>query len=177
MTKTNLAQDFRIKMCTRKYNFEDLNVIYHEMGHIQYYMQYSHQPVMFRKGANPGFHEAIGELMALAGATPKHLHHIGLIPDDEYVEVDPETDINFLISQSLITISTLPFHYVNDLWRWSVFEERVKEADWNSYFWELKFNITGVKPPVERTSEDLDPPSLFHIQGDYDMMRYTITIY
>ena len=45
--------------------------------------------------------------MAMAGATPKHLYKIGLI--DELVE-DDELDVNFLMSQSLITISTLPFH-------------------------------------------------------------------
>ena len=55
-------------------------------------------------GANDGFHEAIGELMAMAGATPKHLYSLGLIVEDT------EFDVNFLMSQSLITISTLPFH-------------------------------------------------------------------
>ena len=94
-------------MCTRDYSFEDLNTIHHELGHIQYQQQYSYLPQVFRDGANDGFHEAIGELMAMAGATPKHLYSIGLL--DELVE-DEELDINFLMSQSLITISTLPFH-------------------------------------------------------------------
>ena len=62
---------------------------------------------MIRDGANDGFHEAIGELMAMAGATPKHLYSLGLI--DDLVE-DTKLDVNFLMSQSLITISTLPFH-------------------------------------------------------------------
>ena len=56
--------------------------------------------------------------MAMAGATPKHLYSLGLI--DELVE-DEELDANFLMSQALITISTLPFHLVNDLWRWRAF--------------------------------------------------------
>ena len=54
------GEDFRIKMCTRDFSFEDLSTIYHEMGHIQYFMQYKDQPQVFREGANDGFHEAIG---------------------------------------------------------------------------------------------------------------------
>merc|ERR1712018_806614 len=165
------GKDFRIRMCTRDYNFEDLNTIHQELGHIQYQHQYSHLPIVFRDGANDGFHEAIGELMAMAGATPKHLYKIGLI--DELVE-DDELDVNFLMSQSLITISTLPFHLVNDLWRWRVFRGDIPVEQWNEEFWRLKEEIVGVKPPVERTPEDLDPPTLFHICQDYDMIRYFV---
>ena len=64
--------DYRIKMCTVK-NQDDFITIHHEMGHIQYYQQYAHHPIMFRSGANPGFHEAIGDTLALAVSTPKHL--------------------------------------------------------------------------------------------------------
>ena len=87
--------------------------------------------ILCRDGANDGFHEAIGELMAMAGATPKHLHSIGLMK--ELVE-DDEIDINFLLSQALITISTLPFHLVNDLWRWKIFAGEVNKI---KYKWEL----------------------------------------
>ena len=43
----------RIKMCT-KVNMEDFVTIHHEMGHIQYYIQYKDQPYALRTGANPG---------------------------------------------------------------------------------------------------------------------------
>ena len=155
-------------MCARNYSFEDLNTIHHELGHIQYDMHYKDQPTVFRDGANDGFHEAIGELMAMSGATPKHLYDLGLI--DELVE-DNELDVNFLMSQSLITISTLPFHLVNDLWRWRIFRGDIPIKDWNSEFWRLKEEIVGVKAPVERSEADLDPPSLFHVCQDYDMIR------
>ena len=117
------AKDYRIRMCTRDYNFEDLNTIHHELGHIQYDQHYKTQPQVYRDGANDGFHEAIGELMAMAGATPSHLYSIGLL--DELIE-DEELDLNFLMSQALITISTLPFHLVNALWRWRVFRGEVR---------------------------------------------------
>ena len=158
-------------MCTRDYSFEDLNTIHHELGHIQYQQQYSDLPMVFRDGANDGFHEAIGELMAMAGATPKHLYTLGLI--DELIE-DEELDINFLMSQALITISTLPFHLVNDLWRWKAFRGDFPVNQWNAEFWKLKRSIVGVEAPVERSEADLDPPSLFHICQDYDMIRYFV---
>jgi peptidyl-dipeptidase A len=43
----------RIKQCT-EINMKDLVTIHHEMGHIQYYMQYQTQPTIYREGANPG---------------------------------------------------------------------------------------------------------------------------
>ena len=96
------------------------------------------------------FHEAIGT---------KHLHKIGLM---ERLEEDEELDINFLMSQALITVTTLPFHLVNDLWRWRVFHGDYKEKEWNAEYWQLK-----------REEEAwLDPPTLFHINQDYDMIRY-----
>ena len=162
-------KDYRIRMCTNDFNFEDLNTIHHELGHIQYFQQYSHLPAVYMDGANDGFHEAIGELMAMVGSTPKHLHKIGLIKE---LKEDPEVDINFLMSQALITISTLPFHLTNDLWRWWAFSGRIDVENWNDAFWEMKENIVGVTAPIPRTKEDLDPPSLYHINQDWDMMRY-----
>jgi len=68
----------RIKQCT-VVTMDDLITVHHEMGHVQYFLQYKDQPVSFRDGANPGFHEAIGDVLALSVATPKHLLTIGLL--------------------------------------------------------------------------------------------------
>merc|ERR1711997_237903 len=90
---------------------------------------------------------------------------------DELIE-DEELDLNFLMRQSLITISTLPFHLVNDLWRWKVFRGDYKKDQWNNEYWKLKRSIVGVDAPVERTEADLDPPTLYHINQGFDMIRY-----
>lgn len=45
--------DYRIKMCTA-INLLNLVTIHHEMGHIQYYIQYEDQPLQFRAGGNNG---------------------------------------------------------------------------------------------------------------------------
>lgn len=58
---------------------DDLITVHHEMGHVQYFLQYKDQPISFRDGANPGFHEAIGDVLALSVSTPKHLKSIGLL--------------------------------------------------------------------------------------------------
>lgn len=58
---------------------EQLFTVHHEMGHVEYYLQYKDQPVSFRRGANPGFHEAIGDVLSLSVSTPKHLQTIGLL--------------------------------------------------------------------------------------------------
>ena len=68
-------------MCATDYSFDVMNTIHHEMGHIQYFMQYEDLPIGFRDGANTGFHEAIGELMAMASSTPRHLYDVGLMSE------------------------------------------------------------------------------------------------
>ena len=60
-------------MCATDYSSDVMNTIHHEMGHIQYFMQYEDLPIGFRAGANTGFHEAIGELMAMASSTPRYI--------------------------------------------------------------------------------------------------------
>ena len=68
------GKDFRIRMCTRDYNFEDFSTIFHEMGHIQYFMQYANQPQIYRDGANNGFHEAIGWIIYYGDKEMWHFH-------------------------------------------------------------------------------------------------------
>lgn len=161
-------KDFRIKMCT-DITMDDLLTIHHEMGHIQYYLQYKDQPISFRGGANIAFHEAVGEVMTLSVATPAHLQKINLL---EEAEPDTETEINFLLKMSLSTIGTLPFSLALEQWRWDVFDGTVNSDNWMKRWWDLKHSIVGVKAPVERSEDDFDPGAMFHIVGDYSFMRY-----
>ena len=69
-------------MCTQ-INFDDFLTVHHEMGHIQYYLQYGFQPLSYRAGANPGFHEAVGDVISLSVTTPDHLRKIGLLKSTE----------------------------------------------------------------------------------------------
>ena len=73
--------------------------------------------------------------------------------------------------KALNTVATLPFHLVNDLWRWKIFRNETTKKSWNALFWKLKEEYLGVKAPVKRSKHDLDPPTLFHISNNYDMIR------
>ncbi|EDL40761.1 angiotensin-converting enzyme 2 precursor [Mus musculus] len=167
--------DFRIKMCT-KVTMDNFLTAHHEMGHIQYDMAYARQPFLLRNGANEGFHEAVGEIMSLSAATPKHLKSIGLLPSD--FQEDSETEINFLLKQALTIVGTLPFTYMLEKWRWMVFRGEIPKEQWMKKWWEMKREIVGVVEPLPHDETYCDPASLFHVSNDYSFIRYyTRTIY
>ncbi|KAF1392660.1 hypothetical protein PFLUV_G00030370 [Perca fluviatilis] len=168
-------EDFRIKMCT-KVNMDDFLTVHHEMGHNQYQMAYRNLSYLLRDGANEGFHEAVGEIMSLSAATPKHLQSLNLLaPGFIY---DRETEINFLLKQALTIVATLPFTYMLEEWRWQVFAGNITKDNWMKRWWEMKRELVGVVEPVPRDETYCDPPALFHVSGDYSFIRYfTRTIY
>ncbi|XP_075934093.1 angiotensin-converting enzyme 2 [Anarhichas minor] len=168
-------EDFRIKMCT-KVNMDDFLTVHHEMGHNQYQMAYRNLSYLLRDGANEGFHEAVGEIMSLSAATPKHLQSLNLLPVDFIY--DNETEINFLMKQALTIVATLPFTYMLEEWRWQVFAGKITKDNWMQRWWEMKRELVGVVEPVPRDETYCDPPALFHVSGDYSFIRYfTRTIY
>ncbi|XP_054620316.1 angiotensin-converting enzyme isoform X2 [Dunckerocampus dactyliophorus] len=164
-------KDFRIKQCT-VVTMDDLITVHHEMGHVQYFLQYKEQPVSFREGANPGFHEAIGDVLALSVSTPKHLKSIGLL---DKVENNHESDINFLMNMALDKIAFLPFGYLMDQWRWKVFDGRIPSSEYNKEWWSLRMKYQGLCPPVARTENDFDPGAKFHIPANVPYVRYFVS--
>ncbi|XP_071802040.1 angiotensin-converting enzyme 2-like isoform X2 [Asterias amurensis] len=167
------GEDFRIKMCT-EVNMEYFQTIHHELGHIQYYMQYKDIPLLFHGGANGAFHEAVGEVMTLSISTPAHLSHpdVALLPPG--TGADKETDINFLLKTALSTIGTLPFSIALDQWRWDVFAGNITEDKWMERWWQLKHDLVGVKAPVTRTENDFDAGAMYHIVVAYPFLGYFI---
>uniref|UniRef100_A0A8D3C6I2 Angiotensin-converting enzyme n=1 Tax=Scophthalmus maximus TaxID=52904 RepID=A0A8D3C6I2_SCOMX len=164
-------KDFRIKQCT-VVTMDDLITVHHEMGHVQYFLQYKDQPVSFRDGANPGFHEAIGDVLALSVSTPKHLQSIGLL---DKVESNAGGDINFLMSMALDKIAFLPFGYLMDQWRWKVFDGRIPPTEYSKEWWNLRMKYQGLSPPVARTEDDFDPGAKFHIPANVPYVRYFVS--
>uniref|UniRef100_A0A0B7B0W6 Angiotensin-converting enzyme n=1 Tax=Arion vulgaris TaxID=1028688 RepID=A0A0B7B0W6_9EUPU len=163
--------DFRVKQCT-DITQEDLVTAHHEMGHVEYYLQYKHHPLPFRRGANPGFHEAVGDVISLSVQTPGHMKSIGLLST---VSNDTETDINFLMSMALQKIAFLPFGFLIDQWRWRVFSGDTKPEQYNEHWWNLRCRYQGVSPPVERSEADFDPGSKFHIPANTPYIRYFVS--
>ncbi|XP_042370319.1 angiotensin-converting enzyme-like [Plectropomus leopardus] len=160
-------KDFRIKQCTAV-TMEQLFVVHHEMGHIQYYLQYKDQPVGYRDGANPGFHEAIGDVLSLSVSTPKHLQTIHLL---DSVTNDIETDTNYLLKMALERIAFLPFGYLIDQWRWGVFSGRTPPDRYNAEWWYLRTKYQGICPPTRRTEEHFDAGAKYHIPGNTPYIR------
>jgi peptidyl-dipeptidase A len=155
-------------MCIRK-NQEDLTTIHHELGHDYYFNNYYTLPVLYQQGANDGFHEAIGDTIALS-VTPEYLKTKGLLTK---VEKNDMATINHQMAVALDKIAFLPFGLLIDKWRWDVFAGRVEAKDYNEHWWDLKLKYQGVVPPVGRTEADLfDPGAKAHIATNTPYMRY-----
>ncbi|HYV46694.1 MAG TPA: M2 family metallopeptidase [Myxococcaceae bacterium] len=159
--------DLRIKMCIQT-NEEDLVTIHHELGHDYYYHSYYTLPILFQQGANDGFHEAIGDAIALS-ITPSYLHRLGL--SDE-VAMDQKNLINVQMKRALDKVAFLPFGKMIDQWRWDVFSGRTKAANYNAAWWELRRKYQGISPPVARSEADFDPGAKFHIPSNTPYVRY-----
>jgi peptidyl-dipeptidase A len=162
--------DVRIKMCIKPIE-EDLFTVYHELGHVYYYIWYKDQPILFQDGAHDGFHEAIGDAINLS-VTPAYLRKIGLVGD---VTPSKEAIINQQMKMALDKIAFLPFGKLIDEWRWGVFDGRIKPADYNKAWWELREKYQGVSAPVARTEEDFDPGAKYHIPGNTPYTRYFLS--
>ena len=162
--------DVRIKMCIKPIE-EDLFTVYHELGHVYYYIWYKDQPQLFQDGAHDGFHEAIGDALNLS-VTPGYLHKIGLVGA---VKPSPEAVINQQMKMALDKIAFLPFGKLIDEWRWRVFDGRIKPGDYNKGWWELREKYQGVAAPVARTEEDFDPGAKYHIPGNTSYTRYFLS--
>ena len=160
--------DLRIKMCT-KVNADDFVTIHHELGHNFYQRAYNQQPYLYLNGANDGFHEAIGDFIALS-VTPEYLVQIGLL--DRSKVPDASKDTGLLLRQAMDKVAFLPFGLLVDKWRWGVFNGSITPANYNQAWVDLKREYQGITPPVARSEADFDPGAKFHIPGNTPYARY-----
>jgi len=162
------VDDIRIKMCI-KVNADDFVTIHHELGHNYYQRAYNEQPYLYLNGANDGFHEAIGDFVALS-ITPEYLVQIGLL--DRAQVPGEEKDIGLLLRQAMDKVAFLPFGLMVDKWRWGVFDGSITPAEYNTAWTELRREYQGITPPVERPADAFDPGAKYHIPGNTPYMRY-----
>jgi peptidyl-dipeptidase A len=158
--------DVRIKVCLHP-TAEDFLTVHHELGHNFYQRAYQDQPALFQNSANDGFHEAVGDTIALS-ITPDYLKRIGLI---ESVP-PPSDDTKYLLDNALEKVAFLPFGLLVDKWRWDVFAGKIKPENYNAAWWELRTRYQGIAPPVSRSESDFDPGSKAHIPGNTPYSRY-----
>ena len=162
----DLKDDVRIKMCIDPTE-EDFTTIHHELGHNFYQRAYKDKPVLFRDSANDGFHEAIGDTIALS-VTPEYLVRIGLLDKAP----DASGDIALLLSRALEKLAFLPFGLMVDQWRWKVFSGEVQPAGYNKAWWDLRLKYQGVAPPSSRAEAFFDPGAKYHVPANVPYTRY-----
>ena len=160
--------DIRIKMCI-KVNADDFTTIHHELGHNYYQRAYNKQPFLYLNGANDGFHEAIGDFVALS-ITPQYLVDIGLLDKAKVPSADK--DIGLLLRQAMDKVAFLPFGLLIDRWRWGVFDGTIQPADYNKAWTEMRTQYQGIVPPGARPADAFDPGAKFHIPGNTPYTRY-----
>lgn len=158
--------DLRIKMCTTV-SAEDFTTVHHELGHNYYQRAYNQQPVLFQGGANDGFHEAIGDMVALS-ITPDYLKTIGLIDE----EPPASEDLGLLLRQALDKIAFLPFGLLVDKWRWEVFSGEIAPDQYNAGWWSLRTQYQGIRPPSERDPAGFDAGAKYHVPNNVPYTRY-----
>jgi peptidyl-dipeptidase A len=160
------VEDLRVKMCI-EVSADYFTTVHHELGHNFYQRAYDKQPYLFRNGANDGFHEAIGDSIALS-ITPAYLKTLGLAT----TEPPAEADIPLQLRTALDKVAFLPFALALDKWRWEVFSGEIKPADYNKAWWALREKYQGVAPPLERSEADFDPGAKNHIPTNVPYARY-----
>ncbi len=158
--------DLRIKMCI-EITAEDFATIHHELGHNFYQRAYNKQPFLFQAGANDGFHEAVGDTIALS-VTPEYLVKLGLLDQAP----PPSKDLGLLLHKALEKIAFLPFGLMIDQWRWQVFSGQITPERYNQAWWALRLKYQGVSPPAPRSEDDFDPGAKYHVAANVPYMRY-----
>ncbi|WP_286235927.1 M2 family metallopeptidase [Thalassotalea sediminis] len=158
--------DIRIKMCIQKTG-EEFNVIHHELGHNFYQRAYKNQPTLYQGSANDGFHEAIGDTIALS-VTPKYLKEIGLIDNIP----DESKDIGLLMKMALDKVAFIPFGLLVDQWRWKVYSGEITPENYNKAWWELREKYQGIAAPIARPDNAFDPGAKYHVPGGVPYSRY-----
>src|SRR5215467_905507 len=140
--------DLRVKMCISK-TADYFQTIHHELGHNFYQRAYNTKPFLYKNSANDGFHEAVGDTIALS-VTPSYLVKIGLLDK----EPPGSADIPLLLRDALDKVAFLPFGIMIYKWRWKVFSGEVTPANYNKAWWDLRRQYQGIAPPNARPEED-----------------------
>jgi peptidyl-dipeptidase A len=159
--------DLRVKACFTV-TADDFYTAHHELGHNMYQRAYKDQPFLFQRGANDGFHEAIGDFAGLNALTPDYLKQLGIIDKVP----DEQADIPYLLRMALDKVAFLPFGLLVDKWRWGVFSGKITPEHYNDSWLDLVKQYQGMVPPGPRPANAFDPGAKFHVANNTPYMRY-----
>ncbi|ASJ91528.1 M2 family metallopeptidase [Porphyrobacter sp. CACIAM 03H1] len=162
------VDDLRIKMCIKP-NADDFVTIHHELGHNYYQRAYNKQDTLHLTGANDGFHEAIGDMIALS-ITPEYLVQIDMLDPAQVPSADK--DIGLLLRQAMDKVAFLPFGLLLDRYRWGLYDGSIPEGAINTGWNDLRRDYQGIVPPVPRDPAGFDAGAKYHIPGNVSYTRY-----
>uniref|UniRef100_T1ISP9 Angiotensin-converting enzyme n=1 Tax=Strigamia maritima TaxID=126957 RepID=T1ISP9_STRMM len=162
------GKDYRVLQCT-EINQKNFIIAHHEMGHIQYFMNYARQPVAFRSGANPGFHEAIGDVIGLSVMSNNYLKH--------YFSnfLDRESKVNFLYMMALEKITNLPFSMLVDMWRWDLYAGKIDANEMNKKWWDMRLKYQGIDSSYGVDIDDFELGGIMQVIKNKDYIRYFVS--
>jgi len=175
----NLRDDVRSLMSVKSTS-DWFSTAHHELGHIYYFRSYSRPgvPLLLREGANRAFHEAIGDLIALASKQRPYLAEIGLLKGD--ASSDPtrwllaEAMDGNIVFQRFACGTMTGFEH-------DLYEKDLAPSSYNARWWELTGEHQGIEPPAPRGEEFCDAASKTHINDDaasyYDYAIGTLIVY
>jgi peptidyl-dipeptidase A len=138
---------------------------HHELGHGHYFMCYTRPevPPLLRIGANPGFHEGIGELISLASSQVPYLQSRGVLPEDFKADATA-----FLLDDALAR--SIPFMFFSSgtmtHWEADVYAKNLPADQWNARWWKYVSDFQGIEPPSPRGEEFCDAATKTHINDN-----------
>ncbi len=159
-------KDVRLKMCIQ-INEEDFHDSPPRTGPQLLPDGLCRPAIPLSRSANDGFHEAIGDTMALS-VTPAYLKQIGLIDKVP----DQSADIGFLLQRALDKVAFLPFGYLVDQWRWKVFSGEVDQAITTGAGGICARSTRDFRRPRRAREQDFDAGAKYHVPANTPYARY-----
>ncbi len=139
---------------------------HHELGHGYYFMSYTRPevPPLLRDGANPSFHEGVGDLIALAAMQEPYLRSVGLLPPGR---TSKDEQMRHLLRDAL---DSVPFLFwasgVMTHWEADVYAKQLPADQWNARWWKYVGEYQGIEPPSIRGEEFCDAATKTHINDN-----------
>ena len=160
----DLNTDIRSLMSVEA-NSEWFTTAHHELGHGYYFISYTRPevPPLLRIGANPAFHEGMGELIALAAGQVPYLKSSGILPAEFQAD-----QTAFLLNDALA--NSVPFIFWSSgtmtHWEADVYGKDLPPGQWNQRWWQYVRDFQGVEPPSDRGEEFCDAATKTHINDN-----------
>ena len=157
----DLDRDIRSLMSVESDSYW-FSTAHHELGHGYYFISYTQPevPPLLRLGANPSFHEGMGELISLASSQVPYLQAVGVLPQDFKYDRDA-----FLLNDALVPSVPFIFWSAGTMAHWEadVYAKELSPQEWNARWWQYVRDFQGVEPPGTRGEEFCDAATKTHI--------------